>query len=131
MKTRRMTIKLAAVALCLFGWLAATSMSYGEGPLKKWLDRREAKAGAAAANRDTAQGVIRYEIVGMPSPTDAELRRLAAERYQITVAFTGCVIGPKVAYDKAYREAVTAHLKDKHGFDPVMKIEAELRAKQR
>jgi len=60
-----------------------------------------------------------------------ELRRLAAERYQITVAFTGCVIGPKVAYDRAYREAVTAHLKDKHGFDPVAKIEAELRAKQK
>lgn len=130
MKTHTMMMKLTAVVLCLLGWLAATGMAYGDGPLKKWKDRREAAAGTAAARQDIAKGVVKYEIGGIPSETDAELRRLAAERYQITVAFTGCVIGPKVAYDRAYREAVVAHLKAQHGFDPVMKIEAELRAKQ-
>lgn len=130
MKIRTLTMKITAVILCLLGWLSVPEMAYGDGPLKKWKDRREATAGTAAARQDIARGVARYEIAGMPSPTDAELRRLAAERYQITVAFTGCIIGPKVAYDRAYRETVVAHLKAQHGFDPVMKIEAELRAKK-
>ncbi|TDU81279.1 hypothetical protein EI77_00582 [Prosthecobacter fusiformis] len=131
MKTRTMTMNLMAMALCLLGGLSATGMAHGESPFKKWSDRREARAGAAAANKDIGQGKVRYDIGGIPSETDTELRSLAAKRYNITVAFSGCIIGPNVAYDRAYRQTVIQHLKAKYGFDPVMKIEAELRAKSK
>lgn len=132
MKTLKRPLKMTALLAVssVFACLAVPQESHGQ-LFTKWKARKEASAGEAAARKDISQGIVRYEIGGIPSPTDAELSRLAKEKYQITVAFSGCVIGPRVDFDRAYRQTVIDHLKAKHGFDPVMKIESELRAKRK
>lgn len=130
MNILKIPVEAFVLMMAVFACLAIPQESHGQ-LFSKWKARKEASAGEAAARKDIAQGIVRYEIGGIPSPTDAELSHLAKEKYQITVAFSGCMIGPRVDFDRAYRQTVIDHLKAKHGFDPVMKIESELRSKRK
>lgn len=99
-------------------------------PAQRQADPKEVDAGRAAARADLEKKLIRYDIVGQPSMIDPELKRLAASKHNISVTFHGCVAGPRVDYDRAYLDVVTAHLKALHGYDPVVKLEKELRERQ-
>ena len=99
-------------------------------PAQRQADPNEVEAGRAAARADLEKKLIRYDIVGQPSVIDPELKRLAASKYNISVTFHGCVAGPRVDYVRAYLDVVIAHLKALHGYDPVVKLEKELREKQ-
>ena len=99
-------------------------------PALRQADPKEVEAGRAAARADLEKKLIRYDIVGQPSMIDPELKRLAASKFNISVTFHGCVAGPRVDYDRAYLDVVIAHLKALHGYDPVVKLEKELREKQ-
>ncbi len=100
-------------------------------PAPRQVDQKEVEAGRAAAQADIGKKLIRYDIVGQPSMIDPELKRLAASKYNITVTFHGCCAGPRIDYDRAYLDMVIAHLKALHGFDPVAKLDKELREKQK
>lgn len=99
-------------------------------PAQRQVDPKEVEAGRAAARADLEKKRIRYDIIGHPSVIDPELKRIAASKYNISVTFHGCVAGPRVDYDRAYLDVVIAHLKALHGYDPVVKLEKELREKQ-
>ena len=88
-----------------------------------WPDWR----GVAAATSDLKKDVIRYEIVGLPGPADQELKARAKKEYSIDIVFHGCVPGPRVFYDRGYLDTVVQSLKKKHDFDPVRKMQEELR----
>ncbi|MFM2171502.1 MAG: hypothetical protein RI957_1731 [Verrucomicrobiota bacterium] len=100
-------------------------------PAPRQVDQKEVEAGRAAAQADIRKKLIRYDIVGQPSMIDPELKRLAASKYNISVTFHGCCAGPRIDFDRAYLEVVIAHLKTLHGFDPVAKLEKDLREKQK
>ncbi len=100
-------------------------------PVQRQIDQKEVEAGRAAAQKDISKQLMRYDIVGQPSKIDPELKRLAATKYNITVTFHGCCAGPRIDYDRAYLDVVVAHLKALHGFDPVPRLEKELREKQK
>lgn len=100
-------------------------------PAPRQVDQKEVEAGRATARADIGNKLIRYDIVGQPSMIDAELKRLAASKYNISVTFHGCIAGPRIDYDRAYLEVVMAHLKALYGFDPVARLEKELREKQK
>ena len=118
------------MVLCLLGALGGPEMSHGQNA-QRLAPPEEAAKGEADARKDIAKGLIKYEIIGMPSTSYAELKRQAAERYHVTVIFHGCIVGPRVDYDQAYLKMVITHLNARYGFDPVAKIQAELRAEQR
>ncbi len=94
-----------------------------------WRGAGEYQKGKAAAQADLDKGQILYTIIGMPGPTDPELKKIALEKYAVNVGFHGCVPGPRIDYDRGYKETVVAYLTQKHGFDPVMKIHSELQPK--
>ncbi len=100
-------------------------------PAPRQVDQKEVEAGRAAARADIGKKLLRYEIVGQPSMIDPELKRLAANKYNITVIFHGCSAGPRIDYDRAYFDEVISHLETQYGFDPVAKLERELREKQK
>lgn len=100
-------------------------------PPPRKIDQKEVEAGHAAAQADIGRKLIRYHIFGEPSMIDPELKRLAGTKYNISVSFHGCTPGPRIDYDRAYQEVVVAHLKTLYGFDPVSRLEKELREKQK
>ncbi|MEQ1824069.1 MAG: hypothetical protein ABL949_16285 [Fimbriimonadaceae bacterium] len=102
----------------------------GSQPAPRQVDQKEVEAGRAAARADIGKKLIRYDVVGQPSMIDPELKRLAVSKYNISVTFHGCCPGPRIDYDCAYLDVVIAHLKALYGFDPVAKLEKELREKQ-
>ncbi|MCW0220259.1 MAG: hypothetical protein OJI67_18175 [Prosthecobacter sp.] len=114
------------MVLCLLGSLGSSETTHGQNA-QRLAPPNETAKGAADARRDIAKGLIKYEIIGKPSMSYAELKRLAAERYHVTIVFHGCIVGPRVDYDQAYLKVVIAHLNAQYGFDPVAKILAELR----
>lgn len=103
----------------------------GTQPAQRQVDQKEVEAGRAAAQADINKKLIRYDIVGQPSMIDPELKRIAESKYNISVTFHGCIPGPRIDFDRAYLDVVIAHLKALHGFDPVAKLEKELREKQK
>lgn len=135
MKPRSSILDLAAV-MVVFGTSIAIAADQppphapASQPAPRPVDPKEVEAGRAAARADIGKKLIRYDIVGQPSKIDPELKRLAAGQYNITVTFHGCCAGPRIDYDSAYREVVMAHLKALYGFDPVARLEKELREKE-
>lgn len=127
-KNLMIPLKMIVLTLALLGWLPTSGMSYGQDAQKP-VDQKEMEAGDAAARKDIARGLIQYDLVGQPSMIDPELQRLAAENYGITLIFHGCTGGRRGDFDRAYLNAVIEHLKARHGFNPVLKIETELRAR--
>ena len=119
--------KILSIVLVL-AFCLATISAQNSGTTRQ-IDQKEVSAGQADAQRDLRKGVIRYEIIGEPSVIDQELAKAAKEKYDITIVFHGCCVGPRVDYDQAYLETVVAYLKKKYSFDPVAKIEQELRNK--
>lgn len=95
-------------------------------PITRQIDQKEYAAGQSYANRDLNKGIVRYEIIGEPSPIDQEMQKAAKDQYGIAVVFHGCVPGPRIDYDQGYLDTVKAHLIKKHSFDPVLKIESAL-----
>jgi hypothetical protein len=136
MKPRSSILNLAAtiVFIGISSAIAANEQPTSEPasqPAPRQIDQKEVEAGRAAARADIGKKLIRYDIVGQPSMIDPELQRLAASKYNISVTFHGCCAGPRIDYDRAYLEVVIAHLKALYGFDPVAKLEKELREKQK
>jgi len=117
------------LAVFLFGLSTLAGVAESEGVQTRKVDAKEYSSGESDAQRDLKQGKVVYEIVGEPSMIDVELKKIAARDYGIEVKFHGCVRGPRVDYDQGYLDTVIAYLKKKYSFDPVMKVEKELRAK--
>ena len=135
MKSSNSILKRAAIiAVMGIGVLIASDKPQlsepSSQPAQRQADPKEVEAGRAAARADLEKKLIRYDIVGQPSMIDPELKRLAASKFNISVTFHGCVAGPRVDYDRAYLDVVIGHLKALHGYDPVVKLEKELREKQ-
>lgn len=120
-------MKLHLLPVFLLGFSSLAGVAQAEGAPVRKVNAEEYSLGEAAARRDLKQGKIVYEIVGEPCVIDEELRKIALRDYGIVVKFHGCVAGPRIDYDRGYLDTVIAHLKKKHSFDPVMKLERELR----
>ena len=75
------------VFLCLVAVLPASALTNDP--------KAEYAVGRADAARDIGKGLIRYEIVGQPMMRDEELKKIAQERYGITVELHGCMSGPR------------------------------------
>ena len=117
------------LAVFLLGFSSLVGVAQSEGVQTRKVDAKEYSSGEADAQRDLKQGKVVYQIVGMPSMIDGELKKIVLSDYGITVKFLGCVVGPRVDYDQGYLDTVIAYLKKKYSFDPVVKVEKELRAK--
>ena len=113
----------AIILVCASGLRAEVPKEIG-----KAADIAEYERGVASATNDLAKGVIRYEITGEPGPTDKDLKARARKDYNIEVVFHGCARGPEVFHDRGYLDTVVESLKKKYGFDPVRKLDEELRA---
>jgi hypothetical protein len=96
--------------------------------ITKKADIAEYEWGVAAATNDLKNGVIKYEIVGITGAIDQELKERAKKEYNIDIIFRGCMPGPRVFRDRGYRDTIDESLKKKYGFDPVQRIEKDLRA---
>jgi hypothetical protein len=113
-------------AIVIFSLLAViTCAVFAESPAAaiRKIDETERSAGIEAAKQEIAKGVIHYEIVGQPMRIDQEIKSRALSEYGITVDFSGCTGSPRVDFSNGYRETVINHLKNKYGFDPVMRIQ--------
>ena len=95
--------------------------------ITKIADIADYERGIAAATNDFGKGVMRYEIVGLPGLSAQELKHKAKNDYNIDIVFHGCIPGPRVYYDRGYLDTVVESLKKKFGFDPVRKLDEELR----
>ena len=124
-----MKIPILAILMIVFCTLAAVAQTEGAQPRK--VDQKEYSLGLADAQRDLKLGKIEYKIIGEPSMIDQDLKKIALKDYGITVKFHGCARGPRIDYDQGYLDTVIAHLKKKYSFDPVLKVEGELRTKSR
>jgi len=124
-------MKILILAILVIGCCPLAVVAQAEGTQSRTIDPKEYSMAEADAQRDLKQGKIVYEIVGQPSMIDQELKKIALEDYGISVKFHGCARGPRVDYDQGYLDTVVAHLKKKYSFDPVAKIELELRTRSR
>ncbi|MEO6053556.1 MAG: HEAT repeat domain-containing protein [Chthoniobacterales bacterium] len=116
-----------------FGFVWDAPQPKREEAIQKWIVWwkpyiEEYTEGEVAALKDIKKGKYIYSITGMPGPTSLQLEAESAKHYGITIDFHGCLRGPRVAYDRGYRDAVIKALKKKYGFDPVEKLDHELRA---
>jgi hypothetical protein len=118
---------------CLLTFLLVTATAFSAEPPESATneaDRAEWRRGCAAAARDIAQHIVKYEIVGFPAPDSADLKREAMTRFGVDVVFRGCVPGPNVWYDRGYLDTVIQHLSTKHGQDPIAQLHQELMKKR-
>lgn len=124
-------MKTPIIAILVIGLSALVAVAQVEETKPRKFDQKEYSQGETDAERDLKRGKIVYEIIGQPSMIDQELKKLALKEYGISVEFHGCVRAPRVEYDQGYLETVIAYLKKKYSFDPVHKIEQELRTKSK
>jgi hypothetical protein len=113
----------------LFLFVALYSFANAEDS-QRAKDVAEYNLGKNAAEHDLENGIIKYEIVGEPLTTDAQLKKIAKEHYNIDVILHGCVVGPRELYDKGYLETVQAFLVKKYGKDPIVQIDEQLQEKK-
>jgi len=123
-------MKLPIAILSLLGIITCTMLAESPAAAIRKVDEAERAAGIQAARDEIAKGVIRYEIVGERMQIDTEIKNQALSEYGIIVEFSGCTGGPRVDFTSAYRETVINHLKKKHGFDPVMRIQEAIMKKK-
>ena len=123
-------MKSLVLVVILLGLGSLAGLAETEAAPARKVDPKEYSAGEVDAQRDIKQGKVVYEILGEPSMIDNELRKIALKDYGITVKFRGCVAGPRIDYDRGYLDAVISFLKKKYSFDPVVKVERELREKE-
>ncbi len=114
---------LGVLLLLTQGCQSGPSHSDDEVP----LELKAARMGREAAAKDVERGLVRYNLTDEPSPFDAELRRISSEQYGVTVTFGVRNFGPREIYDEAYLYVVQDYLKTRYGFDPVAKIEENLK----
>ncbi|MDI1311582.1 hypothetical protein [Prosthecobacter sp.] len=124
-------MKIPILAILVTGFCALVAVAQSEEAQPRKIDQKEYSLGETDAQRDLKQGKIVYEIVGQPSMIDQELTQIALKEYGISVKFHGCMAGPRIDYDQGYLDTVVAHLKKKFSFDPVLKVERDLRTKSR
>lgn len=130
LSSKVLNLAAAVIVMAVSCAIAADTQPPSDASALRPVDQKEVEAGSAAARADIGKQLIRYDIVGQPSKIDPELKRLADTKYNISVTFHGCCAGPRIDYDRAYLDVVIAHLKALHGFDPVARLEKELREKQ-
>lgn len=90
------------------------------------LEKAQFDKGTAKAKEELAKKVIRYEIAGQPRFTDVKLKKLAKEKLGVEVVLLGCTGAPNREFHRGYQKTVKAFLLEKHGHDPVLKLEKEL-----
>gem|GEM_PF-2656576 len=90
------------------------------------VDNKEYTLGVNQATMDLKGGLITYKIIGQPRMIDSKLKRLAKEKYGVTVVFHGCCAGPRIDYDEGYLATVRAYLTKKYKADPIPELEKEL-----
>ncbi|MEO6847242.1 MAG: HEAT repeat domain-containing protein [Chthoniobacterales bacterium] len=96
--------------------------------IQKWIIwwkklESEYKRGEAAALNDINKGKYIYTLGGKRAPENPQLEPQSLKQYGVTFKFLGCMI---TQYDSGYRDTVIKALKEKYGFDPIMKLYREL-----
>ena len=117
-----------ALALGVVVFFASGLFAEVPKDITKKADIEEYERGAAAATNDLKNGVIKYEIIGITSTVDQELKDRTKKEYNIDIIFHGCIPGPQVFRDRGYQDTIVESLKKKYGFDPVQRIEEDLQA---
>jgi hypothetical protein len=117
---------LLASTAALF--LSPGVLAEAPGDITAKEDIAEYEQGVAAATNDLKNGLIKYEIVGMPSGAAYELKERAKKEYNIDVVFHGCIPGPQIFRDRGYHDTVIESLTKKYGFDPLQRMDEDLRA---